>query len=159
MIELIRSNTKLAINTSYRLNCKFLMAITKGSGTQACINMTDYRERNSYYNHDWSLWNVRSKSQVLWCLQQVFTCPIVQAQFVYWARLEEEEGMPFYHQASQEALCHGKSNLLHNVFCSFPNSFPKVSVINMFPRQKGQQCPNVFWRQDESPSLSVDIYA
>ena len=37
MIELNRSNTKLAINTSYRLNCKFLMAITKGSGTQASM--------------------------------------------------------------------------------------------------------------------------
>ena len=37
------------------LNCKFPMAITKGSGTQACINMTDYSERNSYYDHDWSL--------------------------------------------------------------------------------------------------------
>ena len=28
------------------------------------------------------------------------------------------------------------SNLLHNVFCSFPNSFPKVSVVNMVHRQK-----------------------
>ena len=37
MIEMNRSNTKLAINTSYRSICKFLMAITKGSGTQACI--------------------------------------------------------------------------------------------------------------------------
>ena len=37
------------------LNCKFPMAITQGSGTQACINMTDYSERNSYYDHDWSL--------------------------------------------------------------------------------------------------------
>ena len=51
------------------------------------------------------------------------------------------------------------SNLLH-VFCSFPNSFPKVSVVNMVHRQKGQQNPKVFfWRQDESPSLSANIYA
>ena len=28
------------------------------------------------------------------------------------------------------------SNLLHNVFCSFPNSFPKVSVVNMVHRQR-----------------------
>ena len=28
------------------------------------------------------------------------------------------------------------SNILHNVFCSFPNSFPKVSVVNMVHRQK-----------------------
>ena len=32
MIELNRSNTKLAINTSYRSSCKFSMAIIKGSG-------------------------------------------------------------------------------------------------------------------------------
>ena len=31
---------------------------------------------------------------------------------------------------------HSVSNLLHNVFCSFPNSFPKVSVVNMVHRQK-----------------------
>ena len=37
MIEMNRSNTKLAINASYRSSCKFLMAITKGNGTQACI--------------------------------------------------------------------------------------------------------------------------
>ena len=52
------------------------------------------------------------------------------------------------------------SNLLHNVFCSFPNSFPKVSVVNMVHRQKGHQSPKVFfWRQDKSPSLSADVYA
>ena len=28
------------------------------------------------------------------------------------------------------------SNILHNVFCSFPNSFLKVSVVNMGHRQK-----------------------
>ena len=28
------------------------------------------------------------------------------------------------------------SNLLHNAFCSFPNSFPKVSVVNMVHRQR-----------------------
>ena len=31
---------------------------------------------------------------------------------------------------------HSVSNLLHNVFCSFPNSFPKVSVVNMVHRQR-----------------------
>ena len=28
------------------------------------------------------------------------------------------------------------SNILHNVFCSFSNSFPEVSVVNMVHRQK-----------------------
>ena len=31
---------------------------------------------------------------------------------------------------------HSVSNLSHNVFCSLPNSFPKVSVVNMVHRQK-----------------------
>ena len=34
-------------------------------------------------------------------------CPIVQAQFVYLGRFEEEEWVPFHPQASQEVLCHG----------------------------------------------------
>ena len=47
------------------------------------------------------------------------------------------------------------SNLLHNVFCSFPNSFPKVSVVNMVQTEKGQQCLKVFfWRKDESLFVS-----
>ena len=48
------------------------------------------------------------------------------------------------------------SDLLQSVFCSFPNSFPKVSVVYKHGSQteKGQQCPKVFfWRQDERPSL------
>ena len=28
------------------------------------------------------------------------------------------------------------SNLLYNIFCSFHNSFPKVSVVNMVHRQR-----------------------
>ena len=57
---------------------------------------------------------------------------------------------------------HSVSNLLHNVFCSFPNSFPKVSVVYKHGSQteKGQQCPKVFfWSQDENPSLLADVYA
>ena len=65
------------------LNCKCPIATTKGSGTQACIKYVDYSERNNCYSYDWSLWNVWSTSQVVRCLQQVFTCPIVQAQSVY----------------------------------------------------------------------------
>ena len=38
--------------------------------------------------------------------------PIVQAQFVYRGRLEEEEGVPFHSQASQEVLCHGNISLV-----------------------------------------------
>ena len=41
MIEMHRGNTKLAViqvtERKVLLNCKFPMAITKGTGTQACI--------------------------------------------------------------------------------------------------------------------------
>ena len=46
MIEMNKSNTKLAINISYRLNCKWDTGL---------YNMTDYSERNSYCDHNWSL--------------------------------------------------------------------------------------------------------
>ena len=38
------------------------------------------------------------------------------------------------------------SNLLHNFFCSFPNSFPKVSVVNVVHRQEkgGNVCKSSF---------------
>ena len=58
------------------------------------------------------------------------------------------------------------SNLLHNVFffpfccCSFPNSFPKVSVVNMVHRQrKGSDVQKSSFGGRMKPSLSADIYA
>ena len=87
---------------------------------------------------------------------------------MYGGRLEEEEEgeeVPFHSKPAKKSFVmvmfqQSVSNLLHNVFCSFPNSFPKVSVVNMVHRQKGHQSPKVFfWRQDKSPSLSADVYA
>ena len=39
-------------------------------------------------------------------------------------------------QCSVSNLLSHLSSIAYNVFCSFPNSFPKVSVVNMVHRQK-----------------------
>ena len=86
---------------------------------------------------------------------------------MYGGRLEEEEEgeeVPFHSKPAKKSFVmvmfqQSVSNLLHTVFCSFPNSFLEVSVVNMVQGQKGQQCPKVFWRQNKSPSLSADVYA
>ena len=40
------------IESKALLNFKFPVAITKGRGTQAYINMNDYNGRNSYYDYN-----------------------------------------------------------------------------------------------------------
>ena len=117
------------------------MVITKGSGTQACIKYDWLRQKEIVTmttTGPCEMSGLSPKSSGVGSKFLCFICLIVQAQFVYrgWFKEEEEGVIPLSSQPRKSFVMlifqQSVSNLLHNVFCSFPNSFPKVSVIIRF---------------------------
>ena len=133
VIELNRSNTKLAINTSYRLNCKWdtglykiWLIILKEIVTMTTTDPCEMSGLSPKFS------GVGSK---------LLSVPLFRPNLFI---EDDSRRRRWCHSTVKPAkksfamvmFQHSVSNLLHNVFCSFPNSFPKVSVVNLVHRQK-----------------------
>ena len=136
IIELNRSNTKLAINTSYRLNCKWDTSLYKMWQTIAkeIVPMTT--------TGPCEISGTSPKFSGVGSKFLCFIYLIVQAQFVYPRTIPGGGGgchstvkpakksfvMVMFQHSVSNLLSH-LSSIVYNGFCSFPNSFPKVSVV------------------------------